>query len=116
MFLGSGSWDIPYALYKPKKKNAIKGKARGEGDHLTLSIVYMCMGLCNMISSFYYVSIGYGPTHTSSRVGDFIVKGLGSGSWEVLVLGRTLGCFVLEVHWNMFWGLVVDWRLGGLEV
>ena len=53
--MGSGSWDIPYALYEPRRENAIKDKASGGGDHHTPSIVHMplCMCIClyNLISS-----------------------------------------------------------------
>lgn len=52
---GNGSCDIPYSLYKPKRKNAISGKARGRGGHPAPSIGHMhvCkfICLCNLVSS-----------------------------------------------------------------
>ena len=47
------SFDNPYALYELMKKNAIKGRAKGEGDHLTPCIVHtpLCICFCNLISS-----------------------------------------------------------------
>ena len=52
---GSGSWDIPYALYEPMRKNSIKGKDRDGDDYLTPSIVHislcMCMCLCHLLFS-----------------------------------------------------------------
>ena len=53
-----GKWELRcfICIVRIKGKNAIKGKARGESDHLTPSIVHislcMCMCLCNLISSF----------------------------------------------------------------
>jgi hypothetical protein len=38
---GSGSSDIPYALYEPMRKGVIKSKARGDGDHLTPSNIHI---------------------------------------------------------------------------
>ena len=35
------NWYVPYALYEPKKKNAIIGKTKGESNHLTPNIVHM---------------------------------------------------------------------------
>ena len=45
----SGSRDISCALYEPRRKSVLKGKARGEDDYLTPSIVHMPLCMCILL-------------------------------------------------------------------